>query len=69
MTANWQLEVEGLLKWDRGRSDKARVGSIVSFLVVVYCTWQERNQRVFQHKFRNVNGILRDIERDVRAKM
>lgn len=41
----------------------------IAVSVLVYCVWQERYQRLFQHMFRATAGVLRDIESYIRAKM
>lgn len=64
----WDLETKTMLKWARGGRFQARVGRI-SLAVAVYCISQERNQRIFQNKYRNVDTILGDIESSVQAKV
>ena len=59
---SWESEAETMLKWARGGRVQARVGCI-SLAVAVYCIWQERNQRIFQHNYRTVDTVLRDIDR------
>lgn len=59
--------VEDLLNWTKGSSLQARLGRL-SFAVVVYCVWQEWNQRIFQRKFRTEAVVLVDIESYLRAK-
>lgn len=35
----------------------------------VYCVWQEHNNRIFVNRYCTVDGVVRNIEEFVRAKM
>lgn len=43
---NWEIEVQQMIRWFKGRSFSSRMGK-VTFNVVVYMLWQERNVRFF----------------------
>lgn len=58
---SWDLEVAAMLQRTRGNSFEVRVGRLTS-AAVVYIIWQERNQRIFQNKFRTENGVLRILK-------
>lgn len=61
-STNWQLVIEELLKWAKGKTVVGRVGKAL-LAVVVYCLWHYRNGRIFRYTFkvrRLFLGILED---------
>ena len=63
----WDMVVDDLLVWSKGSSLQSRLGKL-TLAVVVYCVWQERNQRIFTRQFRTEEAVLLDIESYLRAK-
>lgn len=39
----------------------ARIGKL-STAVVIYCTWQERNYRIFQRECRDIEAVMADVQ-------
>ena len=64
---NWEDELSEVVNRFKGDSLMARVGRLV-FAVVIYCIWQERNQRIFGGTWKLHTQLNKEIEQYVCAK-
>ena len=63
----WDQELEAAVNSFKGNSLFARLGRCC-FAITVYCIWQERNQRIFQGKYRIEDVIIRDVDSYIKAR-
>ena len=58
---NWQEELNEAIHRFRGSSLAARLGRL-TMAVTMYCIWEERNARIFQHICRTEDAIMASIQ-------
>ena len=64
---SWNEELQYVIECCQGRTLGARILR-VAFCATIYCLWQERNKRIFQHCNCSSDNVIRDIEGYICAK-
>ncbi|XP_019264507.1 PREDICTED: uncharacterized protein LOC109242131 [Nicotiana attenuata] len=58
--SNWQHHLQWIIKKAKGKSNQANICRLV-FTEVSYALWLERNNRIFENRYRHCDSIVREI--------
>lgn len=57
---NWQHHLQWIMKKAKGKSKQASI-CILIFIETSYAIWLERNNRIFEKRYRQCDSIVREI--------